>query len=216
MQQDLINFQLPHPGSIILAGSTGTGKTHLIYEIIKHRRELFTKPIEHVLFVYSDYQPGFYDLEREDPNVVFTNNIFDIENFNHRPGLIICDDQMDLLAKRDVRELITRYFIKHIHHRDLSFCLTTQNLYAKGMRDINLNGQFLLLTDNPRDRGSISVVARQICPSRSKFIQDAYVQAVTRRPFGYLVIDLHPQNKMYKYFLRSNLFPTSNVEVYAE
>jgi len=213
-KMEAINFHVPHPGTMCICGVTGSGKTRLVLEIIKRRKELFSVPIDKVLYIYSDFQPIFADLQ--DVEVTFSNSLVDIEGIIAGPHLVVIDDHMDTIEKGPHNELIKRFFIKHSHHRNISVVLILQNPFAKGLRDINLNTQTLILFDNPRDKSVINYIARQICPGRTKFLSDAYQRAVSTREFGYLVMDLHPQNRKYKYWVRSDLFPSSTCEVYAE
>ena len=76
--------------------------------------------------------------------------------------------------------------------------LLVQNPFEKGLRDVNLNTQCLILYDYLRDRSIMSHIARQICPGKTKFLQEAYVDAVIRSEFGYLVLTFHPQLRKYK------------------
>jgi len=198
-----------------IVGPTGSGKTFFVADLIRKRQEIISTPIEKVIYVYSDFQPIFYKLQAEDPNILFTNRIQDIEELTTDPCLIILDDQMDTLGRGKDNDLVTRFFIKHSHHRGASVALILQNAFKPGLREININTQYLVMYDQPRDRSTIRTLARQICPGQAQFLQDAYQKAVQDRDYGYLFIDLHPRNKKYKYWLRSHVFPIEECEVYS-
>ena len=214
---DDMTFTLPHPCTISLCGPTGVGKTFLAFDIIKRRIELFSEPINSVTYVYSEFQPKFYELEASDSNVRFTNDVYEIDKIKSGPHLVILDDlQQDLVSDKQKRELVTNFFLRASHHRSISVVLLVQNPFAKGLRDVNLNTQCLILYDYLRDRSVMSHISRQICPGQTKFLQEAYIDAVIRSDFGYLVLTFHPQLKKYKYWVRSSLFPSPETVVYAE
>ena len=63
---------------------------------------------------------------------------------------------------------------------------------------------YIILFKSPRDANQLTILARQMYPTRSKFAQEAYRDA-TERPFGYIFIDLKPQQDE-RYRLRTNIF----------
>ena len=98
---DDISFTLPHPCTVTLCGPTGVGKTFLAFDMIKRRKELFSEPIEKVTYVYTEFQPKFFELEASDSNVQFTNDLYDIDKIKSGPHLVILDDvQQDLVSDK--------------------------------------------------------------------------------------------------------------------
>ena len=80
-----------------------------------------------------------------------------------------------------------------------------------------INSQMTIAMDFPRDRSCITSLGRQICPSKCKFLHEAYDAAVRDRDYGYLVLDCHPKHKKYaKLWLRSHLFPSDECRVFIE
>ena len=65
-----------------------------------------------------------------------------------------------------------------------------QYIFPKGgeTRTISLNTQYQALFKNPRDSLQVSILARQLLPSKSSYFIEAYRNA-TSRPFGYLFCD---------------------------
>ena len=80
------------------------------------------------------------------------------------------------------------------------------------MSSISRNSQLLVLFPNPRDKGIISTLARQIYPENANFFVDAFNQA-TAKPFGYLFVDLTPGCDG-KLGLRSSIFDDEICTVY--
>jgi len=126
-----------------------------------------------------------------------------------RPVLLIIDDLMS-----ETNDTVANLFTKGSHHRNVSVLYLTQNLFHKNrhMRTISLNSHYMVLFKNPRDAGQFSILARQMYPSGYKFAEEAYRDA-TERPFGYLFVDLKPQQDE-QYRLRTNIFPDENQYVY--
>ena len=58
-------------------------------------------------------------------------------------------------------------------------------------RSLNLNTQYLVLYKNPRDMQQIKTIAQQMYPTDwRRFL--AYFETETSRPYGKVIIDLHP------------------------
>ena len=112
------------------------------------------------------------------------DSYFDVNKRN----LIVFDDQM-IDASKDKR--IVNLFTRSSHNRNLSVIYIVQNLFhqGKGSHSISLNGHYLVLFKNPRDKLQILTLAKQMYPRQTDFILKQHEEAV-KRPFGYLLIDL--------------------------
>ena len=62
---------------------------------------------------------------------------------------------------------------------------------GKYSRTISVNSAYLILLDNPRDYNQIYCLARQVYPLNSKFLIEAYQDAVKVK-HGYLLLDFKP------------------------
>ena len=71
-----------------------------------------------------------------------------------------------------------------------------QNMYCQGkyVRNINLNTHFLVLFKKPRDASHVACLARQIYPTISKAVIEAY-QDCMKKKYVYLLIDLSPHRE---------------------
>jgi len=69
-----------------------------------------------------------------------------------------------------------------------------QNLFDKGKshRTVSLNAHYMVLFKNPRDKSQIDVLGRQMYPSNSRFLTDAFADA-TSAAYEYMVIDLRAE-----------------------
>jgi len=165
-------------------------------------------PPEQIWYCYGEYQPMF----NRYPDVIFHEGLPDFSKFDGRqPILLILDD---LMAETNLD--VANLFTKGSHHRNISVLYLTQNLFHnnKYMRTISLNSHYIILFKSPRDANQFATLARQMYPTRSKFAQEAYRDA-TDRPFGYIFIDLKPQQDE-RYRLRTNIFPGENQYVYVK
>ena len=55
------------PCCISFSGMSGSGKTSLLYTILKHRKDLFSSPPEKIMYCYGVWQKMFESMERELP-----------------------------------------------------------------------------------------------------------------------------------------------------
>jgi hypothetical protein len=214
INEDLIDCHLIHPFTCTVVGGTMSGKTFFVVDLIKNRYKLCSAPLEKVVYIYCDYQPIFHSLE-SDPNIIFTNKIEDLENLITNQSLAIVDDQMDTISKHSAaRDSIKAFFIKKAHHLGVSIICISQNMYADNFRDINRNANYNFFFDLQSDKAVLSWKGKQCCPSHPGFLIDAYQKALATRDFGYLLLEFHPRRKYKKYWARSHLEPTKEMQIY--
>ena len=101
---------------------------------------------------------------------------------------------------------LVNIFTIYSHHLNVTCLLLTQSLFLsnKIYRVLSLNTHYIVLMKNTRDSSSVSILAKQTHPFRTRFVTDAYLDA-TKEPFSYLVMDLR-QETAEKIRLRSNIF----------
>ena len=180
-------MKLIHPFTCIISGSSGSGKSSLVVDIILEKQ--ITPPPRNIVWLYAEDQPLYKKL----PTVKFIRNIPDDIETRFRPtttNLLVIDD---LMTKAHNDDRLTRLFSVGSHHRNLSIIFIVHNLFHHGreMRTMSLNSHYLILFKNPRDSLQITTLARQMYPGQSQFLLEAF-QDATREPHGYLVIDLKP------------------------
>ena len=136
---------------------------------------MFEQPPSQVLYCYGIYQELFRTMEQELSFVEFHEGLPSNDKIDtlERDSLIILDD----LARRIVdSKQVEELFTMGVHHRHLSVIYINQNMYCRGKyaRTINLNTHFLVLFKNPRDVSQVACLARQIYPTNSKALIEAY------------------------------------------
>ena len=176
---------------------------------------MFDQPIHKIVYCYGEFQPRFLTMEREIPNIQFVEgfpeDIYSL--FDQTPGLLVLDDLMNESSKKDsMVDLITR----GSHHRGINCINLVQNLFPPGKysRTISLNTHYIVAFKNPRDALAISTLARQAFPGEVSRVMEAYEDA-TKRPYGYLLFDLHPATAN-EFRLRTSIFPDEQQVAYVK
>jgi hypothetical protein len=202
-------FKLRHPFFLISAGSSFTGKTNLIMNLIINKHRLISQPIDNIIVCYGSWQPIYEQLAKQVPaetKLEFREGLnFDIpsDSLNGtRPTLILIDDlYMDAFSSRSVLEAVT----KDLHHSATSMIIISQSIFPKTKlsKAITDNASYYLLTNNSRDKTAVRILGQQIFPNKYAALMNAFEHA-TSSPFGHLLIDLTVQC-IDQYRLRSKI-----------
>ena len=195
-----MNLKWKHPFSAIVAGPSGSGKSHFVTRFITNSRHMCDTDFKNIHWHHgSGVQPPLTDAR-----IQFKTGLPNMDDFDGSNGsnLIIIDDMM-----RESDANVVDLFTKGSHHRSLSVFFITQNLFhqGRGQRDISLNAHYIVCFKNPRDRAQIRHLARQVFPDDSKFLEESYADA-TRTPHGYLLLDLK-QSTPDELRVRTRVFP---------
>lgn len=202
-------LKLKHPSSVMVSGPTGSGKTVFVTRLINER--MFEPEPERIVFIYNEWQPAY---EQFGISVEFRKDLTESFYSSISPStrnLVVLDDQM---SKTGDNPILSRLFSQGSHHRNLSIIYIVQNLFDKGRshRTVSLNAQYIVLFKNPRDKSQLQVLARQMFPTRTRFLTAAFEDATTE-PYGYLFLDLRPETDE-DIRVRSKIFPNESSTVY--
>ncbi len=199
----------PH-SSILLSGSTGSGKTYWVFKFLTNLKKMFvTQTPKKILYCYGIYQKFYDTMSRKLPNMTLHRGLPDektLQRFAGENNVIVLDDLMSEVSKD---EQTAKLFTQGTHHMELSVIYIVQNIFygEKFTRTISLNCQYIVLFRNIRDPSQINTLARQMYPRKSAVLVDAYEEATSSRSFGYLLIDIHPQTADSRCRLQTNIFP---------
>lgn len=198
-EKTIMSTTLKAPFTCIIAGPTGCGKTRLMLRIIKHADEMIEPKPTKIVWCYGIYQQEFDRWPEIEFREGLPTSAQDID-----PGSLLILD--DLMAETDSR--VMDIFTRSSHHRAISCCYLTQNIYYAGKhnRTMNLNTHYLFLFKNPRDGTQIQYLSRQIFPHKSRLIEEAFRDATSNHPHQYLFLDLKNETDD-KTRVRSNIFP---------
>lgn len=195
-----MDLRFQHPFTLIVAGPSSSGKSVFVERLIESGIKSMDVDFRDIVWCYSVWHPTSEALSTK---VRFQKGLEELSNRGdtRTPRLLVLDDLM-----READTSVVDLFTRDSHHCNMSVVFITQNLFfqQKGMRDISLNAHYIVLFKNPRDMAQVGYLARQVCPTQSKFLQEAYGDA-TSRAHGYLVLDLKqrtPEEARY----RTNIF----------
>lgn len=207
MESEIDNFYFKHPFTCVIAGSTGSGKTHFLTNLLLNSERLIDKPIQNLVYCYGQYlNDTFAQLKKKFPNIKLIEGLDNSLNFNpQKINVLIIDDLMTDCVKSSE---ICDYFTKGSHHLNLSVILLSQNIFQKGnfTRTINMNAHYVIYFKNPRDNQQIQFIARQMFPGKSNILNEAYTDAVSR-PHGYIFIDFKQSTPDW-FRLKTNILPS--------
>ena len=213
-ERSLLPFHSPSTAMIV--GPTMSGKTSLIYQILKHADGMFQTPPERIFIAYNAYQPLFEEMEKQIDRLILHQGLpskEQIEDWSQdvQHTVLVLDDMMMQVTKS---EESLNLFCVTAHHRRVSVFMLAQNLYMPGKfaRTISLNCHYVILFRNVRDSRQVLTFGSQVFPSKLKYFKEAYDKA-TSIPFGYLVVDMSPGTED-KYRLRTRILPNEDTLVY--
>ncbi len=152
--KQLENFKFTKPIRAIFSGSSQSGKTYLIGEILEHQEKLFGDNFTYVKYFYPTYldeSPVEYHTKTDTP-VSYEPGFPTKEDILTLPenSLVVIDDQADTAVKSD---LISQLFKVISGKKNLSVILVTQNYFIQGKhsRDIRNSCNYVALFRNCAD-----------------------------------------------------------------
>jgi len=202
----MMSFQFHIPSSILVVGPSGCGKTVFTEKLLVDNKHLFeTKPTQ-IHYWYGAWQDRFKNMQAK--GIQFHEGIPEYQDlvqwFPKSGGILVLDDLMDE-GSGDKRVL--DLFTKHSHHQNVSVLYLCQDMFPVGKyaKSISRNAHYIVAFKNPRYQLGVRNVLLQSFPSEWKDCLDTF-QHVTARPFGYMVMDLHPassdQHRLYARVLK--------------
>jgi len=207
----------------LVAGSSGSGKTTWVRNLLKLRHHIFSETPAKVFWFYNIHQPVYDEMKRDglvDELINATKDFPTYESLtelvapykNEGGRIVVFDDILTSLTK-DFEQI----FCNLSHHEKASIIFLTQNLMYqnKFYRTMSLNSHYIVLMKNDRAIQQVSFLSKQICPENIPYLIQAYSSA-TKKPYSYLVVDLRSDTEK-EIRLRSNIFPHEfPIRVYQE
>ena len=199
------------PCSILIAGPSQSGKTSLVYSMLREKKRLFVPAPTKVLLIYKEDQNLYRRMKRHNlihakksflPKLEELKAIALAEKKKGGSLMVIFDDQLLETTKR--MDLLEAWSVS-CHHLKMTLIFLAQQVFFDSplYRSLSLNSQYFLLMKNPRDLRSIMILASRMFPHHSKFMVQAYKTA-TRKGYGYLLVDFQ-QSTPEHIRLRSNM-----------
>ena len=78
--RSLLPFRSPMIAA--LSESTMTGKSTLMYKLLKYGDSMFETPPDKIVYAYTEYQPLFDELKRNIPNLVFFQGVLTTDDID--------------------------------------------------------------------------------------------------------------------------------------
>ena len=99
----------------------------------------------------------------------------------------------DLMDEGSHDKRVLDLFTKHSHHQNVTVLYLCQDMFPVGKyaKSISRNAHYIVAFKNPRDQLGVRNVLLQSFPTTWKDSLETFHEATTR-PYGYLVLDLHP------------------------
>ena len=203
---DVVELE-PHlfniPSVINIVGSSGSGKTSLVRQIINQKKHLFQLEITGVYYAYTQWQ-HIFSTDEVFKDVEFIEGLptpeqlEDIAEKHADHGhLLVLDDMMDINVRS---QLVSDIATRHSHHRKVALIIQSQNLYPKGpfSRNIALNTTHFIFTRNLRDVAQIKYFSSQVFHEKGiqkKFMEiyyDSVDNFMGKIPITFLMVICHP------------------------
>ena len=204
-------FELP--GSLQITGASFSGKSTILFSILKNRKALFTKYPETVIYCYVHHPGKALDGVE---NLVMHYGLPDIEtlegwvdSYSEKPWILALDDMSsDFYSSEISRMLMTRL----VHHASVYLIVVGHRIFSgdRHARLASLNFHGFIFTRNVRDVESYGHFARQVLGAGySKKFVNCYLDATQLKPgrIGYLYVSLHPLYSSRNFMLWTNVLP---------
>lgn len=175
-------------GSVMqVVGPSGCGKTRFVSQLIQ-TKGIYKHDHKNI---YWHMGVGLNEEGTELPSNVIIRQGFEDKDWMDKLkkyDVVVIDD---LFTEVNKEQNFNNLFTKVARHRQVSVIFITQNMFHQGgnHRTRNINVHYLVLFKNPRDKTTISWIARQAYPENPKFLIEAYHDATDNKPHGYLFID---------------------------
>ena len=186
-------FQFRCPTRLLIAGPSGCGKTTFTTRLLLDNTELFSQTTESIHYCYGSWQKGFEKLKKG--GVKFHEGIPDTDLlhkwFPGGQGILVLDDLMDE-GSNDKRVL--DLFTRDSYHQGVTVLYLCQDLFPNGKyaRTISRNAHYIAVFCVTSWGCGTCCYNRS--PTQWQDVLETYRKA-TERPFGYMLLDLHPASQ---------------------
>jgi len=167
------------PFRLTISGSSGTGKTRWIQRFIRYHNNIVGHNFDTILFTYGEHQDLFNEIKNENPGIIWCegfchDTVLNVLQPDATHKLLIIDDLLSEICKD---KLVESFYIRKSHHWNVSIIFTTQYMYDKHLRLINLNTTDYVLFKSVRDITPIRVLAQQMYPTKWRVFIEIYNRA---------------------------------------
>ena len=215
MPTKALDFRLEFPFSMMVAASSAGGKTYFTLQLLHNKSRIFKEEVHKIIYCYGEYQKAFDEYKETHDDIIFTQDLFDVEKYyvTGKNYIVVIDDKLlEIESKTEVQSYLTSFFTQKAHHDHLCPILLTQQLFSKSLRTISLNTRYLVLFRHIRDKVQIQVLNRQFLPGSPGFLSWALDDAC-KVPYGFILLDFVPTT-LDDFRIRNFILPTENMKIY--
>jgi hypothetical protein len=173
--------------NILVIGSSGSGKTTTVFEIIKQR--LIEPMPAKIFYLYGAHQKQFdeWNMDKSNPPITFVEGLqLKVIDQYDGPKLLVCDDLIMSISKD-----LAKHFIAGSHHKQTTTIFITHSLFLNNdlYRLISHNSQYILLFKNKRNFAQVSRLAGQVLGKDKRRLLEAYGYI---KAFDFVLLSFHP------------------------
>ena len=211
------------PCAISITGSSQSGKSYLMTQLVEHRSELFTTNFEQIFYcqpesLFLGTNPIFEKLKSLYPHIQLIQGLPDIAKLNlhidRTAKLILVDDMMQsILASPQMLDLLTI----QIHACNITLCFTMHNNFpqSKFGKTISRNVQYKFIFHNRLELTELRILSCQL-GKKSSFLEECFAFLFNTFPaehHPYLMIDGHAQTppSIKTLFIRTHILPINGI-----
>ena len=139
-----MSLRFENSSSFIVAGPSGVSKTFWVLPFVDSLKD-FCPEIECVVYHYEVWQKLFDQYANK---IDFKLGVPNVEDLKEYQNAFVCILDNLMFANA---EFLAKIYSVYSHHFRFSMLMTIQNLFHKGLREISLNSQMIVLFKNCRD-----------------------------------------------------------------
>ena len=184
-------FRFRTPTSLLIAGPSGCGKTVFTAQFILDNPELFDKAPKPFIIVMGPGRKDSRSFKKKASNSTKGSQKVSLYPNGFPKEVLVLDDLMDE-GGNDKRVL--DLFTKDSHHQGITVLYLCQDLFPNGKFAKTISRNYIVAFKSPRDQLGIRNLLMQAFPTRWQDVLNMF-RKVTERPFGYMLLDLHPASR---------------------
>lgn len=222
VQENHVN-RFIHPFRMGIVGQTMAGKSLLIKEIVRYRRQLFTTEYSAIYYCLPEtpFNSGFekftHDLKIICPEIRILENLPspDLLRESELPKLFILDDLMEEIFKSN---FMPEFFTRGSHHFSNSIIFTSQN-YFNTKKDLTImrNLSYKIIFHKSGELIYMSSICRQFSRDPN-FLEKIFAlleeeecpNVIDNR---FILFDSHPNVAMRSFPIRAMILPRKDGEI---
>ncbi len=214
------------PSRLVIAGPTMSGKSTFALKLIENRSHVYTHNFSRILYALPEgtlhLHKDFLDsLRNACKNIEIVEGIPNIEEFHlatdkNSHKLLILDDLMvKAFVSSDVLDLVTRTS----HHSNISVVIITQSMFLPAKHRLTLirNCSEKVIFHDKIDQMQLSILSRQIFPSKPNFLQQCFefiYKNTDKTALKYVLLDASPLSDVpYNAITRTFIFPEQDGKI---